>query len=60
MSEDIEDLKAKLEMPHRVRSTRVLYAACGAALSYIEELEAKLEAPKRRGRPPKVIADSVD
>jgi hypothetical protein len=54
MTEDeITSLKGKLAQPHRVNSSRVLYATCRAALAYIEELEAG-EAPKRRGRPPKV------
>ena len=56
MTEDeIKALKAKLAMPHRVASTRVLHDACRKALLYIEQLEAK---PKR-GRPPKVADDAV-
>jgi hypothetical protein len=51
--EEVTSLKAKLAQPHRVNSDRVLYATCRAALAYIEELEAE-EAPKRRGRPPKM------
>jgi hypothetical protein len=51
--EEITSLKGKLAQPHRVNSDRVLYAICRAALAYIEELEAG-EAPKRRGRPPKM------
>ena len=53
--EQIEALKAKLAMPHRVASQRVLHMACKQALEYIETLESK----PRRGRPPKetVIAE---
>jgi hypothetical protein len=51
--EEITSLKTKLAQPHRVNSTRVLYATCRAALAYIEELEAASE-PKRRGRPAKM------
>jgi hypothetical protein len=54
MTDETEELKAKLAKPHRVASTRVLYATCRAALAYIEELETQLDAPKRRGRPPKL------
>ena len=57
MTEDIAALKAKLAQPHRIRSSRVLFAACRDALAYIDKLEAEKDAPKRRGRPPKVIAD---
>ena len=49
--DEIKALKAKLGMPHRVASTRVLHDACRKALLYIEQLEAK---PKR-GRPAKDI-----
>ena len=53
MNEDIDALKAKLAQPHRIRSSRVLFATCRDALAYIEALETQLDAPKRRGRPPK-------
>ena len=56
--EEITSLKGKLAQPHRVNSDRVLYAVCRAALAYIEELEAG-EAPKRRGRPPKVASEVI-
>ena len=52
--EEIASLKNALAMPHRVQSSRVLYATCRNALAYIEELEANSE-PKKRGRPAKVI-----
>jgi hypothetical protein len=51
--EEITSLKTKLAQPHRVNSTRVLYATCRVALAYIEELETASE-PKRRGRPAKM------
>jgi len=54
--EEITSLKTKLAQPHRVNSSRVLSATCREALAYIEELEAG-EAPKRRGRPPKVASE---
>lgn len=57
MTEDIAALKAKLGQPHRICSSRVLFAACRDALAYIEKLEAEANTPKRRGRPPKVTAD---
>lgn len=56
--EEITSLKAKLALPHKIHSNRVLYATCRAALAYIEELEANSE-PKRRGRPPKVAQEII-